>query len=98
MPARRGDWTRLRNRVSRSLSASGRVAVARRAVKVRSSTGLPSVPLSDAGGWNHRARSPATARGSAVVLGLIPLDELVHADGVRLPVAVTPDGARSAGC
>src|SRR5437867_3854010 len=86
MPARSGDWTSVRNRVSRSVGSAGRAvatAPARRALKVRSS--IYSQRLS--ADW-ALADSGAAAR-AAVVVALIPLDQGLHADGVALAVAVT---------
>src|SRR5678816_4211778 len=95
MPARRGLCTRFLNRVSRLLSVSRRAVVARRAENVKSSTEWLPVSLSDALLGIHS--EPPVARSPLVVLRLILLDELLHADGIGLLVAMAFDRAGSAG-
>src|SRR5919106_3640700 len=99
MPARSGDWTSVRKRVSLSLGSGVRAAaaavLARRAVKVRSSI-YPNGLSAETGGL-HRGGvgrvQPAGRAVAAVIIGLVPLDQFLHPDGVALAVAMAGDGA-----
>src|SRR4051794_22102231 len=97
MPARSGDCTSDRNRVSRSVGSAvltAAPAVARRALKVRSS--ICGVLL--IGRWG-RSEQGSAGRGRAdgaagaappVILCLIPFDEAFHGRRVALPVPMAP--------
>src|SRR5215207_9190347 len=91
MPARSGDWTRLRNRDSAS---SERVALelARRAEKVRSSTEASG--LSDV--WRWRITPRALPSGAVVIGALVLLDQCLHPNRVSLAVAVASHGGGAA--
>src|SRR5690242_3104586 len=110
MPARSGDCTSVLKRVSRSCGSTVRGAagaVARRALKVRSSIYL--VWLSADAARNvtkteqrrlqgEQTEKLRTLGGIAVaeVFGLIPLDQLLHPDRVPFPVPVAQDGIGAA--
>src|SRR5687767_16033787 len=81
MPARSGDCTSPLNRVSMSNSGFCDPALARRAAKVTSSTG-------------HLGFS--FLLGGAVILRLVLFDQLLHADGVGLAMAVAAHGGGAA--
>src|SRR6266513_2082910 len=100
IPARSGDWTRPRNRVSRSAGSvrAGAAVLARRALKVKSSIvrdyvigrkslvlqGPKAVPLG------------LSAFAFLVILRLIALDQLLHRAGIALVVAVAANRVRAA--
>src|SRR5947207_15388018 len=96
MPARSGDCTSVRNRVSVSARSAVRGAaaavLARRAVKVRSSI-IPNGLSADRGrldrGGAGRVRTRPGAVGTTVVVGLVALDQGLHRHRVPLAVAVT---------
>src|SRR5688500_5092637 len=81
MPARSGDCTSPLNRVSMSNSGFCDPALARRAAKVTSSTGHLGVSAFAEG-------DGGLLGGRAVILGLVLLDQLLHAHGVGLAMAV----------
>src|SRR5689334_18576097 len=95
MPARSGDCTSVRKRVSRSWGSTGRAAagaLARRALKVKSSIYLRR--LSADGARLDRAAPGGAA--AAVMVGLVALDQVLHPRGVALAVPVAEDRIRSA--
>src|SRR5262245_27290853 len=101
MPARSGDCTRLRNRVSTSCGSTDRAAggaAPRRALKVRSSI-YPVSLSADRARLNRGAGAPGPPGGTgsaAVVLGLVSLDQVLDPDRVRLVMSVADDGVRPA--
>src|SRR5919106_6428960 len=102
MPARSGDWTSVRKRVSRSAGSAVRVAaaavLARRAVKVRSSI-YPNGLSAETGGLHRGGAGRVQPPGrtvAAVIIGLVPLDQVLHPDGVALAVTVAGDRAGAA--
>src|SRR5262249_60835185 len=95
MPARKGDCTSVRKRVSTSGSSAvrgGAAATARRALKVRSS--ILVFTLSAAGFGSDRG---ARGRSLGPIVGaLVGFDQLFHPDGVPLRMPVAPDRPRAA--
>src|SRR5262245_2974690 len=91
MPARSGDCTSARKRASASAGSVARAvapAVARRALKVKSSISALTLSVRDAG-YVRRG-------GLAVVVGLIALDQPLHLHSIALPMPMAGNGMRAA--
>src|SRR4051812_15185568 len=89
-PARSGDCTRLRKRVSTSCGSTVRAAVGaapRRALKMRSSMYLAWLSA-DGGGSDRLQRAGCAGGRGAVMVGLVLLDQLLHAHRITLAMAV----------
>src|SRR5262245_5321719 len=98
MPARNGDCTSVRNRVSTSCGSTVRAAAgaeARRALKVRSSIShrvLSADPVRSDRPSGRRAGGAAGGPEFPIMRGLVTLDQLLHPDRVGLAMAVAGDG------